>query len=211
MDDDANCAAVAESSVGAGRTASVVLLVVAGTGVGGGLVIDNRIYRGAHAAAGEIGHVALQADGPRCSCGSFGCVEAFASGRALAERGRGAMVRQEAPVLAQLAGNRLENVTAELVADAAQRGDPGAAAAIISTGRALGLGVAAAVSLLDPEIVVLAGGVGLLPPVVETVRETVRHRCIAPLNQMVRVEPAQLGDRAGVVGAALLAGEAVRD
>jgi glucokinase len=137
-------------------------------------------------------------------------LEAFASGPALAERGKGAMVRREAPILAELADNRIEKVTAVLVAAAAQRGDPGAAAAIVSVGRALGLGVAAAVSLFDPEIVVLGGSIGLLPAVVEAVRETVRHRCIAPLNHLVRVEPAYLGDRAGVVGAAFLASEGAR-
>jgi|HubBroStandDraft_5_1064220.scaffolds.fasta_scaffold06574_6 glucokinase len=211
MDDDATAAALAEARIGAGRRAGIVFLIIAGTGVGGGLVVRGEPYRGAHSAAGELGHVPVHLDGPRCSCGSFGCLEAVASGQALAARGQGALARGGSPVLAELASNDPARVTAEMVFEAARRGEVAAVRAVEITGRYLGMGAAAVANILDPDLVILGGGLGRQPRIVEAAAAEVAARCIPPIDREVTVLAGELGDDAGLWGAAMLADPALRD
>lgn len=204
MDDDANCAALAEATQGAAVQSSVAALIVVGTGIGGGIVLDGVPYRGAHSAAGEVGHIVLDRDGPMCSCGHAGCFEALASGPALAKRGQTAMLAGSAAVLSDIVGGDPDAVDAARTLQAAERGDPGALAAVEETGCYLGLGVAAVANMLDPDIIVLGGGLGSTPAMLAAARRGVSEHCIAPTDQLVRVEIAQLGDDAGLWGAALL-------
>jgi glucokinase len=205
MDDDANCAALAEATWGAARRATVAALIVIGTGIGCGIVLDGAILRGAHGAAGELGHAPLERDGPLCSCGHRGCFEALAAGPALAARGTAAMLAGSAPVLAELAGGQTARVDATATLRAAALGDPGAEAAVRETGRYVGMGVATVADLLDPEVIVLAGGLGGTPAMLTAARLGVKDNCIPPMEALVRVEPATLGDDAGLWGAAQLA------
>jgi len=204
MDDDANCAALAEATLGAAVGCSAAVLIVVGTGIGGGIVVDGAPYRGAHSAAGEIGHIVLDPDGPACTCGHTGCFEALASGPALAKRGKMAMLGRSAPILGDLVGSDPEAIDAVSVLAAAKRGDPGAVAALEETGYYLGLGVAAVANILDPDVIVLGGGLGSRPEMLAFARRGVTEHCIAPIDRLVRVETAQLGDDAGLWGAALL-------
>jgi len=205
MDDDANCAALAEATRGAAAQSSVAVLIVVGTGIGGGIVLDGVPYRGAHSAAGEVGHIVVDRDGPVCSCGHAGCFEALASGPALAKRGKTAMLAGSAAILSDIVGGDPEAVDPAHTLQAAERGDPGALAAVEETGYYLGLGVAAVANMLDPDVIVLGGGLGRTPAMLVFARRGVKEHCIAPTDQLVRVEIAQLGDDAGLWGAALLA------
>jgi glucokinase len=205
MDDDANCAALGEVQRGAAMGAGVAVLVVVGTGIGGGIVIDGRLYRGAHAIAGEVGHIVLEPDGPLCSCGHRGCFEALAAGPALAARGRSAAREGRSPALLEKSGGSVEAIDAADVIDAAKAGDAEALSAVAATGRYLGIGVAAVASMLDPDVIVLSGGLGGAPGMLEWARRGVREHCIAPLDSLVRVVNGSLGDDAGLWGAALLA------
>ncbi len=205
MDDDATAAALAEARVGGGRRAGVVFMIVIGTGVGGGLIVRGKPFRGAHSAAGEVGHIPVHLDGPRCSCGSFGCLEAVASGQALAARGQGALARGSSAVLAEIASNDPARVTAEVVLEAAERGDIAAMRAVEITGRYVGMGAATIANILDPDLVILGGGLGRQPRIVELAAAEVAARCIPPIDREVTVLAGTLGDDAGLWGAAMLA------
>lgn len=187
LDDDANCAALAEATTGGAAGTTLSITIVAGTGVGAGVVDAGGIRHGAHALAGELGHVVVAPGGRTCSCGNIGCLEAMANGAALLER----------------AGSR--HRSAAEVFGAARDGDAEAAEAIVETARWLAVGVAAAASMIDPERIVLAGGIGRQPEVVEVVRAEAPRHCIRPLGSFLDVQPAALGDDAGLLGAALLA------
>lgn len=211
MDDDATAAALAEARIGTGRRADIVFMIIVGTGVGGGLIVHGEPFRGAHSAAGEVGHIPVHLDGPRCSCGSFGCLEAVASGQALAARGQGALVRGASSVLAEIASNDPAQVTAEVVLEAAKRGDNAAMRAVAITGRYVGMGAAAVANILDPDLVIMGGGLGRQPQIVDSAAAEVAARCIPPINREVTVLAGQLGEDAGLWGAAMLADPALRD
>jgi glucokinase len=211
MDDDATAAALAEARIGTGRRADIVFMIIVGTGVGGGLIVRGEPFRGAHSAAGEVGHIPVQMDGPRCSCGSFGCLEAVASGQALAARGQGALARGASSVLAEIASNDPAQVTAEVVLEAAKRGDSAAIRAVAITGQYVGMGAAAVANILDPDLVILGGGLGRQPQIVDSAAAEVAARCIPPIDREVTVLAGQLGEDAGLWGAAMLADPALRD
>ncbi|MFP5225726.1 MAG: ROK family protein [Actinomycetota bacterium] len=206
LENDANVAAVGEALVGAGAGRSPVLCVTVGTGIGGGIVVDGRLLRGANGFAGEVGHMVVDPDGPVCACGSKGCLEAMASGNAL---GRVALERIEDPAAVALRERRDAGakVTGALVGALAADGDPFAGSIIIEAGRWLGLGLANLANLLDPEVIVVGGGAGsgtadlLLPSAVGALSERLLGHGFRLAPEVV---PAALGNAAGVTGAALL-------
>lgn len=210
VDNDATAAAWAESRLGASRGYDDSLFVGVGTGIGGGIVAGGRLLRGAHGLAGEIGHVIVEPDGPLCGCGNRGCWEQVASGLAIARAGRRAVTDEPASTIARLAGGDPRRATGELVTAAARDGDPSAVAILTAVARRLGEGVAGLVNVLDPEIVVLGGGVGesgdlLLGPLREAYQASVEGADVRP---EVAIVQARLGNDAGAIGAALLALEA---
>lgn len=192
LENDANCAAHAELTAGVLRGASSALLITVGTGIGGAVVVGGRVFRGANGLAGEFGHFRVVPDGRECECGLRGCWEQYSSGRALERVARAA-------VGSSLEGPRL--------ADRARSGDPATRQAFTTVGTWLGVGIAGLVSALDPEAVVLGGGVSaagdlLLDPARQGLLDSLqaaRHRRVPPLV------PARFGPSAGAVGAALLA------
>jgi glucokinase len=205
VDNDANVAAWAEYRFGAARGFRHVLLVTVGTGIGGGIVADGALFRGAHGFAAEIGHIIVEPDGPPCGCGNRGCWEQVASGRALDRLARAEVERDPFGRIAALAAG--EEAAGRHVSEAAREGDPAAVAAFATVGRRLGEGIAGLVNVLDPEVVVVGGGVAeegavLLDPAraafVEAV-EAPEHRPEVP------IVPAALGNDAGAIGAAALA------
>lgn len=208
LENDANAAAVGEFTAGAGRGTRHLVYLTVSTGIGGGLVLDGRLYRGANGAAGELGHLPLVEDGPPCGCGAHGCLEQLASGPAIARRARELLAAGRAPVLATLAAP--EHVTAEIVHEAAQRGDPGARQAIAEAGRHLGSGLVAFVNLFNPDAIVIGGGAAKIGPLLwEPALAELRARALRLPREHVRVVPAALGDRSGVMGVAALARELV--
>jgi glucokinase len=212
VENDATAAAWAESRLGASRGYADSLFVGVGTGIGGGIVSAGRLLRGAHGLAGEIGHVIVEPGGPRCGCGNRGCWEQVASGAALARAGRRAVAEHAGSGVARMAEGDPGRVTGEIVTSAARAGDEVAAAIFAEVGRRLGEGIAGLVNVLDPEIVVVGGGVAdagdlLLAPARDAFLGAVEGDDVRP---PVPIVPAAMGNDAGAVGAALLALEAVQ-
>jgi len=207
VDNDATAAAWAESRLGASRGHDDSLFVGVGTGIGGGIVAGGRLLRGAHGLAGEIGHMIVEPGGPLCGCGNRGCWEQVASGLAISRAGERAVTEEPGSAIARLAGGDPSRATGELVTEAAREGDDVAVAILGEVARRLGEGVAGLVNVLDPDIVVIGGGVGeagdlLFGPLREAFRATVEGVDVRP---EVPITPAQLGNDAGAIGAALLA------
>ncbi len=210
MDNDANCAAWAEHRFGAGRGTRHFLCVTLGTGVGGGIVVDGRPYRGARGGAAEIGHVLVDPDGPVCGCGRRGCWEQYASGQALMRAAREGLPGVSGGLLREWTGGDPDRLTGPLITDAAREGDPFAQGIVDDLGRWIGWGLASLVNILEPERIAIGGGLvrewDLLEPLS---REAMLERVEAPGHRQVpEVVAAQLGPEAGIVGAALLALEA---
>jgi glucokinase len=213
VENDANAAAWAEFRLGAGRDAEdSMMLVAVGTGIGGGLVLGGRLVRGAHGFAGEPGHEVVAADGEPCTCGRRGCLEQYASGKALVRFARaGAAAHPSAAAgLLELAGGDPDRITGPLVTTAARAGDKLAGEAFEQVGRWLGVGLADLVQILDPQLLVIGGGVAeagelLLAPARDSYQRALAQRGRLPAAP---VRAAVLGSLAGLVGAADLAREA---
>jgi glucokinase len=207
VDNDANMAAWGEFRFGAGRGSTDMLLVTVGTGIGGGIVSEGKLFRGAYGFGGEIGHFIVEPGGPLCGCGNRGCWEQVASGRALDRLGREAALEHPESMLSELAHGDASKVTGVLVTAAAQKGDPIAIEIMSEVGGRLGEGIGGLVNILDPDVVVVGGGVIaagelLLQPARRAFIESVQapeHRPEVP------VVAAAMGNDAGAVGAADLA------
>ena len=203
LENDAAAAAYGEMRFGAARGKQHVLYVTLGTGIGGGIIIDGRIYRGASGAAGEVGHLVLEPDGVLCSCGARGCLEALASGTAIARDARKAIAEGRSEIMAEISGDR--GVTGEIVLEAAQRGDAAAEEIIQRAGRYLGLGLVGLLNTFNPEALILGGGlVGLgdlyLGPAFAAARECGFEQILRD----VTMTTAELGARSGALGAVAL-------
>ncbi|MGH2654633.1 MAG: ROK family glucokinase [Actinomycetota bacterium] len=204
MDNDANVAAWGEYRFGAARGYRHVLVVTVGTGIGGGIVADGELFRGAHGFAAEIGHIIVEPDGPLCGCGNRGCWEQVASGRALDRLARAEVEQDPAGRIAALAAGA--EASGRHVSEAARGGDPPATAIFAAVGRRLGEGIAGLVNILDPEVVIVGGGVAeegavLLDPARHAFLDAVEaseHRPEVPILA------ATLGNDAGAIGAAAL-------
>ena len=206
VDNDANAAALAEARFGAGRGHRFVLCVTLGTGIGGALVLDNKVFRGANGMAGEFGHMQVVRDGHRCPCGNRGCWEQYASGNALGHTAR--EVAAQSPAAAADLLDRVEGdasrLTGEVVARAAAEGDPLAMELLSEVGTWLGQGIADLSAILDPDVGGIGGGVSVLG---ETILGPARDRLERALpgrgfRPGPRVVAAELGAQAGLVGAA---------
>ena len=211
VDNDANVAALGELTHGAARGRNEVLLITLGTGIGGGIVTGGQVYRGAHGMAAEIGHFTVDPRGPRCACGRTGHWEALASGSALGRMGRELAARGEAPGLLARAGGDPEAVTGRLVGDAAQAGEADGLVMMARYAELVAVGLGGLVNILDPELVVVAGGLVELGEVLlRPLRQALADHVEAPHRRTLpEVVPAQLGERAGAVGAAVLARDLV--
>ncbi len=208
-DNDATCALWGEHELGAARGADDALLLTLGTGIGGGILVDGQLARGANGFAGELGHMVVVAGGIPCPCGRQGCWERYASGTGLARLGREAAGRPDGARLRALAGGAAELVRGEHVTAAAEAGDPAARAVVAEFAGWFALGMANLVAILDVDTCLLGGGlVEAGATLLEPVRAEVARRIIgAGHRPPVAVLPAVLGEHAGAVGAAHLARE----
>jgi len=203
LDNDANCATYGEWWVGAGRNAGNVVGLTLGTGIGGGIVLDGEILHGTSDVAGEIGHMTVSLDGRRCKCGNEGCLEAYASGPNIAARAVEGIRAGRRSILGDLVDGDLDRVTAATVYDAIVRGDAYARQVMTETARILGAGIANLLNLLNPEVVVIAGGVTRAGEhLFEPLRAEARRRAFKSAVDVCRIVPAQLPEMAGLVGAA---------
>jgi glucokinase len=213
IENDANAAALAEHRLGAGRGRENLVLVTLGTGIGGGLILDGRLYHGASGGAGEIGHMQLEPDGPVCGCGRRGCLEALASGRALGERAREIVAREPAGVLARLVRENGGEADAKLLEAAAVAGDASAEAAIRQAGRYLGAGLTNIVDVFNPEVIVIGGSLRKIDDALylRPAIEIMKREAFPQHASDVSVVETELGDEAPALGAALIALEKQRE
>ncbi len=203
LDNDANCAVLGEWWVGAARGARHAIGITIGTGIGGGLVLDGRLYHGASDVAGEIGHTTIDTEGRRCKCGNYGCLEAYASGPNIAIR---AIEEIEAGAVSRLpgyVGGDLTQITAQTVYLAAQEGDELALEVVNDTAKFLGVGIGNLLNVFNPEVVVVCGGVTLAGDhLFVPLRREVSRRAFKPAVAACRIVPGELVGTAGVYGAA---------
>ncbi|HUF51021.1 MAG TPA: ROK family protein [Longimicrobiales bacterium] len=202
LDNDANCATYGEWWLGAGRQVDTLVGLTLGTGIGGGIVLNGEIFHGASDAAGEIGHMTIEANGRKCKCGNYGCLEAYASGPAIALRAVEGIEAGAESLLPALVNGRLDGMTAATVYEAVVLGDPYANDVMRETAKFLGAGVANLINVLNPEMIVIAGGVTRAGDHLFTpLRAEVRRRSFKSAQEACQIVSAQLPGTAGVVGA----------
>ncbi len=203
LDNDANCAVLGEWWVGAARGTRHAIGLTIGTGIGGGLILEGRLYHGASDVAGEIGHTTIDTEGRRCKCGNYGCLEAYASGPNIALRAREALEAGAESLLPTRVGGDLAQITAQTVYEAAAAGDELALEVVNDTARFLAVGVANLLNIFNPEVVVVCGGVTLAGEhLFAPLRREVARRAFKPAVTACRIVPGELVGTAGVYGAA---------
>ena len=205
VDNDANVMALAEARFGAAIGYATVVCVTLGTGVGGGIIMDGKLWRGATGSAGEIGQMSINFNGPPCTGENKGCLEAYCCSRAILERARVQLKKKLTPVFKEVLNDNLETLSIKKLFLAARKNDELARAVIAETAEYLGIGLAGAVNLLNPEIVVIGGGIadggtGF----VEMVASEIKKRAFDSAVMNLRVTRATLGNEAGFIGAGIL-------
>lgn len=199
---DASAAALGEHRFGAGKGVDNLIYLTVSTGIGGGIIIDGKLYSGTDGCAGELGHMTIEAHGPQCKCGNFGCLEVLASGTAMAKEAAERLSQGKESSIIEFAEGRLENITAEIVALAARQGDPLACDIVSRAASYLGIGLANLVNIFNPELIVIGGGVSKMGEMLlEPARKVVKERAFQLPSRTVRIVRARLGSNAGIMGA----------
>jgi glucokinase len=207
---DANLAALGEQRYGAGRGVPHMIYITISTGIGGGIIIDNQLFLGWRGFAGEVGHQTIDANGPLCNCGNIGCLEVLAAGPALERAARDALRAGFASKMRALVNGKLDQITGKIISQAARKGDALAKEIYERAGFYYGLGIINLLHSFDTQLFVLGGGVAIhawdliYPKMIETLTQ----HAFPSMSQGVRIIPAQLGDDAGLLGAAALVNEA---
>jgi glucokinase len=207
IENDVNAGALAEHRLGAGRGTQHLVMVAPGTGVGGGLVLDGKLYRGASGGAGEIGHMQMDPGGPRCGCGRYGCLEALASGTALNEEARAIAIAEPEGLVAKIAAAEHEEPNARILDMAAEQGDESAMTSIMRAGMYLGAGLTNLINIFNPEVIVVGGGLRKSALYYQTALSNAKSQAFPQLAEDVRIVEAELGDNAPAIGAAIIAWE----
>jgi glucokinase len=203
LDNDANCATYGEWWLGAGRNVNTLIGLTLGTGIGGGIVLNGEIFHGVSDAAGEIGHMTIDSTGRKCNCGNYGCLEAYASGPAIAARAVEGIEAGAESLLPALVDGRLDDVTAATVYEAVVLGDPYANEVMRETAKFLGAGVANIINILNPDMVVIAGGVTRAGDhIFVPLRAEIRRRAFKSAEEACQIVSGQLPGTAGLIGAA---------
>lgn len=210
VEHDADMAAWGEYRFGAGRGYERLVYLTVSTGIGGGVILDGRLLRGAKVSAAELGHIVIDPNGPDCNCGGKGHVEAMASGTAIARMAAERLRKGEPSTLLNRCNNDPPHITARMVAEEARAGDALAGEILRKAGRNLGLAVVSLIHIFDPDVVIIGGGVSnagelLLGPV----RETIAKRAMRDFRDRAQIVPSALGDNSGIIGVAAFAFEAL--
>lgn len=201
---DVRAMTLAEKTFGVGKEVENLVCITVGTGIGGGIVVDGKLYFGSEGFAGEIGHQVIQLDGPLCGCGNYGCLEALASASNISAQAIRMLKQGKATLIRELVDNDLNKVTPRIIADAARKGDPAAKKIWEKEAYYLGIGIANLVAILNPEMIVIGGGVAkaadlFLPGIKKTLRERVHVG--VDINKL-KIVKSKLQDWAGAVGGA---------
>jgi glucokinase len=205
VDNDVNALTLAEWTFGQAKGLRHLTMIAVGTGVGGGLILNGSLVRGASGYAGEIGHITVEMDGRPCFCGSRGCVKAYASGPDLVAHARELLGESQSPIFAELTGGDLARLSPPLIFRAADRGDPVAESVVAKAAQALGASVATLVNLCNPEIIILGGGVMEAGDVLmEPVRRWARFYAFERAVTRTRIVRSGLSKQSGILGAAAL-------
>jgi len=200
---DASAAALGEHRFGVGKGLANLIYLTVSTGIGGGIIVDGKLYEGTDGCAGELGHMIIEATGPKCNCGSYGCLEVLASGTAMAREAVSRIRDGEASVVAQLVDGVLDDVTAKILATAARRGDLLACRIVHQSATYLGIGLANLVNIFNPQIIIVGGGVSRMGGMLlKPAREVVKKRAFRLPAQTVQIIKSRLGHDAGILGAA---------
>lgn len=203
VDNDANCACYGEFWSGAGRGAETMCLLTLGTGVGGGIVVFGQLVRGVDGTAAEIGHMQVMRNGRKCGCGAHGCLEAYASVTGMVHTAVDGMREGRNTSLTAMCGGNIEKLTGKMISDAMEQGDEFAAWVMNETGVWIGLGIASLINLLNPERVVLCGGmIAAGGRLFKPIRETAAQTAFAVPAKRAQILEAGLGSDSGVIGAA---------
>lgn len=203
---DVDLGALGEHRFGAGRGFQQLIYLALGTGIGGGVILGGQLLSGTRVSAMEAGHMVVSPGGPRCNCGREGCLEALASGTAIARRAAERLLRGEQSQLIEMVNGKAERITAELVARAANKGDRLAQQVLQEAGRWLGIGVVNLILLFDPEVVIIGGGVaGAGDFLLEPVRQAVKRWVVPYFEREVPVVRSRLGGNSNLMGAVALA------
>jgi len=203
IENDANAAAIAESKFGAGKKYPNFLFVIWGTGVGGGIILNNKIYRGPWGGAGEIGHISIDYNGPECNCGSRGCVEAYVGQRYLSQRTIERLKSRPDSKISELIGGDTSKLEPEIISQAAQQGDLLAKQMLSEAGTLLGVALAGVMNVMDLRVSIIGGGISAAGAfVIDAIQQSVQAHVLKPLRPDIRVMQAKLGNNAGILGAA---------
>ena len=208
VENDVNLCTLGESASGVGLGVKSLVGIFVGTGIGGGIILDGRLFRGASDTAGEVGHIIVKSDGPRCGCGNLGCLEAVASRTAITRQLRKAILKHgKTSVLLKLNGGNLGLIRSSTLAKAVRRGDKLTAKVMRRAQKYLGIGVASIINFLNPEMIVLGGGLieAMGDGFLDGIRSTTAKHVLPSTMDGVQIVGAELGDNAGVIGGAVLA------
>jgi glucokinase len=203
VENDANAAAIAESKFGAGKPHPDFLFVIWGTGVGGGIILNRKIYRGPSGGAGEIGHICVDYKGVPCNCGSWGCIEAYVGQKYLSQRTAEKLRQNANSKIIELVDGNLDRIEPVYIARAAKEGDAFARDVLLEAGTLLGVALGAVMNTMDLRVSIIGGGIsGAGEFVMDAVKKSVQEHVLKPHRPDIRVLPAKLGNDAGILGAA---------
>lgn len=208
VDNDVNLGTLGEYAFGAGQGVKNLVGIFVGTGIGGGIILDGKLFHGINKTAGEIGHMIVDANGPRCGCGNFGCLEAVASRTGITKELQKAILKKgQKSELLKLNGGKLDQIRSQAIAKAVKRGDKLTVKVMQRAGKYLGISVASIVHFLNPEMIVFGGGVieAMRDSLLDPIRQTAAEYALPTTMDGVQIVKAALGDNAGVIGASVLA------
>lgn len=205
VDNDVNVMALGEVYFGAGLGAINMLCITLGTGVGGGLILSRELYRGSSYAAGEFGHVPINIKGPKCKCGSWACVEAYAGNSYIARDVIRRIRRGQKTLITKLVKGDISKITPEIISKAGRKGDKFAKKVWVDVGEKIGIGLAGVVNLLNVEKIIIGGGVAEAGKILfDSIKKTINTRAMKLPAKTVKIVKAKLGYDAGLIGAATL-------
>lgn len=204
IDNDVRVTAMGEYYFGAGKGFKNILCIAIGTGIGGGIILEGKLMRGPTFSMGEIGHITLNKNGALCGCGNYGCMEALGSSTAIIREAKKAIDNGESEILKTMIENGNE-LNTYLICKSAEKGDKKSHQIVTEAGEWIGIGLSGVVNLINPEIIIIGGGVSLAGDIIfNPIREEIKKRSLKIPGEFVKVVPALLGDSAGMVGASAL-------
>jgi glucokinase len=205
VENDANAAAIGEMIFGIGKKYKSFVLITLGTGVGGGIILNHKLYRGEIGAAGEVGHITINYNGPQCKCGSYGCIEAYVGNNYLISRVKKDLESSPSKKIMQLVNNDLNLLTPLVLQQAAENGDNFSKEIVAEMGKQIGSALASVSNLMDVSTFIIGGGVsGFGKPLFTAISKSLTDRVIISLKNRVKVFPAKLKNEAGIKGASAL-------